>query len=396
MRPLGVVLCSSDYLPNIGGVAAGVHHLARYLLADGHDVTVLAPGRRRAARGWYTEAIDGVPVLRMGPTWLPGDRGGWGLRLRRSEQLYRELRERCGRVVFHWHTDDDTYAPRDPAVARVFSSRISDILRDLEDPPRAARWAAMIARADWVIGISRERQEAAWKLGFPPERTVLLQNGVDTERFKPDPAARAAVRAELGLPADAPVLFCPRRVTPVSGLLDLVHALRHLPAVEGYLVVAGGRSDNPDDYEQQVLFALRTGTWAERFRWVGIVPNRDIQRYYAAADIAVIPSLQEGSSNSILEAMASGLAVLATNVGGNPEHVADGETGLLVASGDPRALAAGLERLLLQADLRQRMGAAGLRRARDEFSWPRIAARTVEIYELALEHAAARCAGAAA
>ncbi len=113
---------------------------------------------------------------------------------------------------------------------------------------------------------------------------------------------------------------------------------------------------------------------------VGFVPPAELGPYYARAAVVCVPSRREGHGMVAREAMAHGRPVVATAVGGLVEAVADGETGLLVESGDVPALRAAIERLLGDPDLRRRLGAAGRARAAERFSWDAYVAAALEVY----------------
>jgi glycosyltransferase involved in cell wall biosynthesis len=122
----------------------------------------------------------------------------------------------------------------------------------------------------------------------------------------------------------------------------------------------------------------------DRVKFLGAVPNSSMPEIYRACDVAVLPSLAEATSIAGLEAMACGLPLVGTNVGGIPAIVADGVSGLLVPPADPDALAGALDRLVDNAGLRRAMGEAGRCSAQGNFSWPIIARRTAAAYEACL------------
>jgi len=116
-------------------------------------------------------------------------------------------------------------------------------------------------------------------------------------------------------------------------------------------------------------------------RFVGKVPHDDVGWWMSAGDVFVLPSLSEGLPTVVCEAMNCGLPVVATAVDGTPEIVRDGETGILIPTGDPPALAAALARILDEPEVAARMGAAALRIGQAEYTWAANARRMTEIYE---------------
>jgi glycosyltransferase involved in cell wall biosynthesis len=167
---------------------------------------------------------------------------------------------------------------------------------------------------------------------------------------------------EVGPPAEPPEVLYAGRLSPEKGVLELVEAADGLP-----LVVAG---DGP----------LRDRVPGAR----GFVSHDELEELYARAAVVACPSRREGFGVVCAEAMAHGRPVVATAVGGLLDLVVDGETGLLVPPRDPKALRAALERMLADADLRTRLGAAGRERIRERFSWDAVLDATVALYEEAV------------
>ena len=204
---------------------------------------------------------------------------------------------------------------------------------------------------------------------------VPVGNGRDPLRFRPDPSARAAVRAGLGCAADTVVVVIVSRLVRHKGHPELLAAMRDVPGAE--LWVVGSRLPSDHGEELTALFA-RSGL-AGRLRMLGT--RADIPAVLAAADVFALPSQFEGLPMSVIEAMLTGLPVVATDVSGPREQVVDGETGLLVPLGDVGALAGALRRLVDDAGLRGRMGAAGRARAVAEYDEAVVVGRTLALLE---------------
>jgi glycosyltransferase involved in cell wall biosynthesis len=214
---------------------------------------------------------------------------------------------------------------------------------------RRAPWLArsVLRGARLVIAASTSLAESASTLGARDVR--VIPSGVD-------------LPLEVGEEASPPEVLYAGRLSPEKGIEELVAAAHGMT-----LVVAG---DGP--LRARVPTAL------------GFVPHDELNRLYARAAVVACPSRREGFGVACLEAMAHARPVVATDVGGLRDLVVDGETGLVVAPRDQRALRAALERLLADADLRRRLGAAGRERARERFSWDSVTDATVEAYRMAL------------
>jgi glycosyltransferase involved in cell wall biosynthesis len=227
------------------------------------------------------------------------------------------------------------------------------------------RWADRLLAPATTVTICVSETERAAGLAARTcraARTVVIPNAVDVER-----APRAA------LTGDPPRIVTVGRLAAPKDPLTLVRALPALGARDCSLAFVGGGPEQP-----RVEAELRAHGLGDRVELLG--ERRDVPDLLAAADVFVLASRSEGAPLSVLEAMAAGLPVVASAVGGVPELVAAGETGLLVPPGDPAALAAALARLLDDATLRRRMGAAGRSRARDRFDLPALRAAHLELY----------------
>lgn len=226
------------------------------------------------------------------------------------------------------------------------------------------RWLQRAAwsRVNQLLSVStRLAERMSQETGFPLARIRTLRNGVDLARF--GRADRGEVRSALELPEGDLVIGTIGRLVPVKdqGTLLKAAAILRRQGLPLTTLLAG---DGPlrGRLEDE---AGRLGI-ASHVRFLG--HRADAERVLAALDVFVLPSVSEGMSNTILEAMASGLPVVATRVGGADELVVHGETGLLTPPGSPERLAEALHVVLTDAGARRRMGTAARARAASEFS----------------------------
>ena len=244
-----------------------------------------------------------------------------------------------------------------------------------------------ILQADLVLSVSEAtRQALANELGTESQCAF---NGVDTSHFAPVAAAeRAALREGLGLAPDEFVVLSVGGVEERKNSLRCLGAFAQLAArlPRALWVVIGGASILDHRAYQarfdRQLAALAPGT-RERIRRLGSVSDAELRSWYAAADVLLCPSEQEGWGLCVLEAMASELPVVVSRRPPFTEYVSDGE-GLLVDPTDATAITAALARLARDPAWRARLGAAG-RRTAARFSWTRAAERHIELYQRALE-----------
>jgi glycosyltransferase involved in cell wall biosynthesis len=233
------------------------------------------------------------------------------------------------------------------------------------------------ACSDVELVQSEEDLETLARLGVPRSRLRLLGNGVDLERFRPRPEIRSAVRAELGLDDGQVVVGAVGRLVWEKGYAELFDAARQLAARRPELVVVVVGPFDPDKgdplTETHVAEARRAGV-----RFLGY--RHDVERLYAAFDLYVLASHREGFPRSAMEAAASGLALVVTDIRGGRHVVEHGVTGLLVPPRNPAALATAVEALAVDPVRRAAMGNAGAAKANQEFDQCAVVASTLETY----------------
>ncbi|MCB0038822.1 MAG: glycosyltransferase [Caldilineaceae bacterium] len=242
-----------------------------------------------------------------------------------------------------------------------------------------ARFA--LRQADLLTANSADLRDAVLPLGADLGKFDMIIYGTDPAALRPDETGVAALRADLGIGADDVVALCVGRMVPKKGFDVLIRALatpslRERPVV-GVMV---GEGDDKAAWQQ---LALDLGV-AERLRWVGNVPKTAIGRYYNMADVLAMPSVSrpaDGLNVCVLDAMSCGKPVIGTTVAGNPLAIVNETTGLLIPEQDADALAGALARLVDDATLRRRMGAASRARIENELGWPHLARRYIQHYE---------------
>lgn len=242
-----------------------------------------------------------------------------------------------------------------------------------EKPWRALVQRVMLRHVDAAFAVSRQlRADLARELHVPADRFEVLYNGVDVQRFQREAAHRCPQDAARGL-----LIGSVGRLVAVKNYALLLRAIARLPQAPSFRLVLIG--DGP---ERSALTQLAAQLGLEgRVEFSG--HRDDVAQLLPGLDIFVLPSLSEGMSNTVLEAMAAGLPVLASDVGGNRELIESERTGLLFLSGDDAALAEQLTRLIGSAELRARLGSAAALRARTEFSMEAMLARYASLYRRA-------------
>ena len=350
------------------GMEMMVAGLARALAARGLSVGitcleeegVLAPALR--ADGIRVSVVPAPGLL---PNVVPGRLSDW-------------LRE-LGPDVVHAHSGvwlKAVCAARGAGVERVVFTAHGL----LDHTPRHHWWMMRLAarRTDYVVGVSDELTRVLIDDGGSPRsRTLTIPNGVDTAAFRPGPASQS-VRGPLGIDPGTPVIGIVARLAPVKNHAVLIDAFAivHGRRPDAVLVLVG---DGPLRAELEAR-AAGLGLGAA-VRFAGLASA--MPPVYRDIDLFVLSSVAEGTSISILEAMASGLPIVATAVGGTPALLDGGAAGVLVPSSDAAALADALTGLLDHPERRRELGAAARARAERIFSERAMVDRYLGLYGLA-------------
>ena len=372
-----------------------VHEQARALVELGHDVRVVSPKawappllpRWKSFREVAgADTVNGIPVLYPRKLTLPGARLGH----RNSDAMsfaisgpLRRIHRRWAFDVIHAHmvVPDGWAAARIGAelgVPVVATAHRADVLDVPAQGPRSReRVVEAIEDIGQICSVSQAIAEAANALATPRRPIQIVPNGADTRIFVA--RSQADARAHLGLPDDGPIVSFVGKLVPRKGVDTLIEAMGILGRrPEGApLLVAAGVGELREGLEAR---ARELGV-GDRVRFAGKVPHDDVGWWMSAGDVFVLPSLSEGLPTVVCEAMNCGRPVVATAVDGTPEIVRDGETGILIPTGDAPALAAALARVLDDPEVAARMSAAALRIGRAEYTWAANARRMTGIYE---------------
>jgi glycosyltransferase involved in cell wall biosynthesis len=229
---------------------------------------------------------------------------------------------------------------RAPLVQNVIGTDVNELP---ERPALGRQIRAALRRAQRVVAVSRHMADRVVALGIPRDRVVAQHNGVDGTTFAP--RDRAEARKRVGLDHRGPVIVYVGNVKIGKGvgvLVDSMAPLIRRHGREGALLCIVGSGEA----EAEIAARVRDLGLQSNIRLAGRQLHTEVPFWISAADILCLPSFMEGCPNVVLEALASGRGVVATRVGGIPELLRDGETGILVPPGNPVALAAGLAKAL--------------------------------------------------
>jgi glycogen synthase len=401
--PRGVALFTNEYPPSVyGGAGVHVEYLARELarlvpveVRCFGDQDVTEPNLRVRGYGAWAAAADGTD---------PRFRGA-------LDALSRNLsmaRDTLSADVVHAHT---WYADMAGVLAKrlwgtplVVTTHSLEPLRPwkVEQLGNAYHLSSWIERttlldADAIVAVSQETRADVLRLfDVDPARVHVIHNGIDLEQYRPDPATD--VLEQHGIRADRPYALFVGRITRQKGIIHLVNAIPSIdPSIQ--VVLAAGAPDTPEIGAEMTRRVAEVSAGRPGVTWIrDMLPRAAAIQLYSHAAVFCCPSVYEPFGIINLEAMACQTAVVASAVGGIPEVVVPGETGLLVdpaivpGTFDPadpaafsRGLAEAVNRVALDEPMRTRMGRAGRRRAEDHFSWAAIARRTCDLYASLLD-----------
>ena len=383
-------MMTKEYPPEIYG-GAGVHvtELTRYM-RDIVPVDVHCMGAPRDEKDVYVHGVDEAlkdanPAIKTLST---------GLRMADAAK---------GASVVHSHT---WYAGLGGHLAGLLHSIPHVATAHSLEPDRpwkreqlgggydVSSWSEKNAmeHADAVIAVSAQMKKAVLD-AYPriePDKVHVVLNGIDTELWQPRPTfdeAEHSVLKELGIDPNRPIVAFVGRITRQKGVEHLVKAARYFDK-DVQLVLCAGAPDTPEIAARTTKLVEELQAERDGIVWVQeMLPKDKIQEILTAADAFVCPSIYEPLGIVNLEAMACGTAVVASDVGGIPEVVVDGTTGVLVHydESDPETfehdIAEQVNKVVHDQELAKKFGVAGRERAVTEFSWANIAQQTVDIYK---------------
>jgi len=374
-----VLMICPQFRPLVGGYELAGERLSRALAEAGMHVVIIAERRDHA---WpAVECIDGYEVRRL------------SCRYRRHLHIITSLLSFAGFLLRHgrefdvWHVHQYGFhaalavalgkALRRPVVLKLTSSSARGIEKAMGSGIVGRILRFFHRRVSACLAVSEETREEAIRFGIPVERIHLIPNGVDGRQFHPaSPEERTAARRVLELDCERLVLYVGRLSAEKNslGLLDAWAAV-DTKAREGALLTLVG---NGPDWDQ-VHARARTPHLAGSVHLAG--QRSDVATWYRAADVYVIPSHREGLSNSMIEALASGLPVISTRVSGSSILVESPAAGLVVDLGDVGMLARAMERLLGDALMRTRLGENARLTFESRFSLETLSKKVILLYE---------------
>ncbi len=234
--------------------------------------------------------------------------------------------------------------------------------------------------ADKILSVSEDLKLHIVNLGINENKVIVVPNGVDTEKFKP--RGKENARDLLNLPQDKNIILFVGALRSIKGVDYLIEAAKKFVGTNTELYMVG----RDDGLKKSLVKMAQERKIIDFIKFIGPVNHEDIPLWISASDILVLPSLSEGRPNVILEALACEVPVVATDVGGIPELMINGETGYLVPAKNPPELSEKINKLLEDENLRKKMGKIGRQSITQRgLTWEAHAKKTVDIYSKLLQ-----------
>lgn len=381
--------------PNHGNF---IHNHVKHLVREGCEVRVISPVPYAPKLLWikpkwkrygqipYSDLIEGIPVYYPRFLTLPG---AWNHGLT-CYSMYMGLRK-CvdiimrdfGPEIIHTHT-----ATYDGYVGLMLKTKYSLPLicslrgSDIHTYPHYEPFTKYLTRkvleeSDLIMSVSAELKARALQIGNPKRDISILYNGCDIDFDSYSEECRNKNRIKLSIPQDDKVLIYIGSIQKDKGIYELINTFHKL--INKYdklhlILIGEGR-------ERKNLENIINTTNNSKFHLLSSVPHLDITKWLKTADLFVYPSYNEGLPNAVLEAMACGLPVVATRVGGIPEVIIDGQNGILVDSMNEAQLYTAIDSLLCNYRLSLNMGIRGTEVIESKFSWSKNALQTIKQYK---------------
>lgn len=392
MKPLRIAILAPTFLPKCSGAEVFHHNLAARLAAKGHRVTVIVPRRRvrqlQAQKWQLPYDVVAYPDKRW--SWLKRSRPfAFWLNRRALTALQRRhhfdvwhafVLYPSGVVLADWRRKNTV-----PCLVRAVGDDVSGLPDRGHEAVVTSSLREKLPHADLLVALSEEMTAELAALGVSRAKIKILPNAVDADRFAASSGLRSSVRSGLGIPEDAFVFLCVARNHPQKDFPTLFHAFGQLSALmpdkEIHLVVAGRdvgelRARTAESSGRVHLHEFGAEVAGNE---VPVLPPQKLVDLYLSADAFVLSSLLEGFSSAVIEAMASGLPVVATDAPGIRGVVTDGKEGLLVPVRSPQSLAEAMSRVVSDSSLRVRLSSAA-RATAARYNWPEVVAAYESVY----------------
>ena len=377
-----ICLVTHFFPPHIGGIEKVSYEQSKRLTEAGYEIDVLTSKtkgqNKHPAKGIRVFAYPSLKIAEIFGIPYP-------ILTVKAYKKFAKIIKKCDLVHAHGHVYMSSYLAgklakkyKKPFIVTQHNTFIDykSWLNTLEHLNDVTIGKSVLKRADRIFTVSKETMKYVLRLGADKAKTSVMYNGVDTNCFYS--VQKEKSRKKLGLPKNRKIIFSARRLVYKNGLDTLIESA-HLVAQDNpdILFVVAGNGPSRKLIENRIK---ELGI-EDNIKLTGFVPDEQLPVYYNAADYFVLPSGSgEGLPLVLLEAMACGLPVIATTVGGTPEIIEHMKNGVLVPPRNPEAIAEALSKLLAQENLGKKIGEEAKKKIQNRFSWEENVRQLKEAY----------------
>ncbi len=358
---MNILMISMDYPPVPGGISAHVYELSKALQAAGNKVSVITRKRENSPAEM---TINGIDIYTVSLTFTALI---YGLQInsfvkKMLPQIRPDIIHIHGMLPLEWYSI--------PGIPLAYTNHTSGYLKRIKKGGfrRMALLKRYLRKPDLFLAPSRELLLIPFDI---PAEKIFIPNGVDGSKFLFNKEKRDRIRNQLRISREELAALITRRLVDKNGVIYLARATEFLEKKIRFIIIG----DGPEKVRVEEEFKKHCG---ERVLFLGNKTHDEIVDYYSGADFSVLPSLMEATSISGLEAMAAGLPLVGTRVGGIPELIKDGENGYLCSPANPKDLAEKINRMLSE-DYRT-CGENSRKMVENRFDWSKIAKKTYAAY----------------
>lgn len=367
-----------DFLPNIGGIASHVYELSKELVKQGNDVHVISFKKTKESLDY--EEIDGIKIHRV---FYSG-----GLFFGRIKYLflaYRKIKKLIKEKkieIIHTHDlypDGLLYLFLPKKFPKILTEHSSNYLNWYEYKFLRPFLYWVMNKADFVFGPSKELVYKFRNTGIPKNKSKFISNAVDDKKFRPDIKISKRFKEKYGIETGEKIILIPRRLEPKNGVIYGVKAMpeiiKEFPNCK-CIVVGGGWEEE----REKMMKEIKREKMMKNIIFTGNVPNTQMPFFYSISDVVLLPSLQEATSISGLEAMSCGKPLVGTNIGGIPYIIEDKKTGFLVEPKNPKEISKIIIKLFKDPLNSKKVGQNAREIIEKRFSWEIITKEFYKIY----------------
>lgn len=403
-----ICMLTSFFLPTIGGVENHVYHISKELQMLGHEITVVHTCYDISSKdGVVVENVEGIETHRLylglsgtkikiygapvASTYVNGF-------LRKCRPIKKskfiadyilKLNRKKNFSLLHQHdfiSNIFTTKKLHKYFPIVITNHTGEYLLFARYFFTRPLLSVLLRHIDALIGPSKELAEV--EVLQRKKRSFYIANGCDINEFVPlDQESKNEYKAKLGLPLERKLILCARRWAPTKGVIYFVKAIKEIvkECPKAYFLISGNDYFGYPEYRNMIMNIIDADKLHPYIKLLGDIPHEHMAAYDQVADVVVLPSLMEATSLSGLEAMSCGTPIVGTKVGGIPEIIEDGVSGILVPPRDSKKIAQAVISLINDSKKMTVLGKNARQKVIKEFAWRKVAQKTVGVYEEILQ-----------